>query len=310
LTSIVTPYIFANIKDIAIPEIDFDGGYLKNIDINIPAPTNYEDINLNLVNGDNAVELVADNLQANLVCDFSYKFGLTVKGKANIAIKKMNVDIELGISTQPGTPASDIAPKILADKVAVNINPDDIDIKLSGSLVSKIASVFIPLFKSTLIPLIVDDLTSQIKTIVETTVDEDLAKYGTQAEIPYLAGVTFDYGEMDGGIKVSTDKVLSGALNGTFFDAQKVQASKYTPTPFNVRDPKGKMLQAYLSDYVLNSMFESGFLTGNTLDITYLLKTYLNVTVTTDNLGLIVPEILTKYGSGKAVSLSGSFANT
>jgi hypothetical protein len=96
---------------------------------------------------------------------------LTVKGKANIAIKKMNVDLELGISTQPGTPSTDVAPKILADKVAVNINPDDIDIKLSGSLVSKIASVFIPFFKSTLIPMIVDDLTAQIKTIVETTVD-------------------------------------------------------------------------------------------------------------------------------------------
>jgi hypothetical protein len=62
LTSIVTPYIFANIKDINIPEIDFDGGNLKNIDINIPAPTNYDDIDLNLVNGDNAVELVANNL--------------------------------------------------------------------------------------------------------------------------------------------------------------------------------------------------------------------------------------------------------
>ena len=200
LTQIITPYIFANIKDINIPEIDFDGGSLKNIDINIPAPTNYQDINLNLVNADNAVELVADNLQANLVCDFSYKFGLTVKGKANIAIKKMNVDLELGISTQQGTPSTDVAPKILADKVAVNINPDDIDIKLSGSLVSKIASVFIPFFKSTLIPMIVDDLTAQIKTIVETTVDQDLAQFGTQAEIPYLAGVTFDYGEMEGGI--------------------------------------------------------------------------------------------------------------
>lgn len=222
----------------------------------------------------------------------------------------MNADIELGLTTQPGTPATDVAPKITADKVAVNINPDDIDIKLSGSLVSKIASVFIPLFKSTLIPMIVDDLTSQIKTIVDTTIDDDLALYGTQAEIPYLAGVTFDYGELNGGIQVSTDKILSGALNGTFFDAEKVQASKYTPTPFKVRDPSGKMLQAYISDYVLNTMFESGFLTGNTLDITYLLKTYLNTTVTTDNLGLVVPEILNKYGSGKAVSLSGSFAQT
>jgi len=31
------------------------------------------------------------------------------------------------------------------------------------------------------------------------------------------------------------------------------------------------------------------------------------VTVTTDNLGLVVPEILTKYGSGKAVGLAGKF---
>lgn len=91
----------------------------------------------------------------------------------------MNADIELGLSTQPGTPATDVAPKITANKVAIDINPDDIDIKLSGSLVSKIASVFIPFFKKTLIPMIVDDLTSQIKTIVETTVDDDLAQYGT-----------------------------------------------------------------------------------------------------------------------------------
>jgi len=51
---------------------------------------------------------------------------------------------------------------------------------------------------------------------------------------------------------------------------------------------------------------ESGFSTQNTLDITYLLSK-LNVTVTTDNLGVVVPEILTKYGSGKAVGLKGKF---
>jgi len=70
------------------------------------------------------------------------------------------------------------------------------------------------------------------------------------------------------------------------------------------------MLQAYISDYVLNTAFEAGFLTGNTLDITYLLENYLNVTVTTDNLGVVIPEILTKYGSGKAIGLSGKFVST
>ena len=58
------------------------------------------------------------------------------------------------------------------------MNPDDIDITLSGSLVAKIASVFIPLFKSTLIPMIVNDLVQTVTTTIDTTVDQDLALYG------------------------------------------------------------------------------------------------------------------------------------
>lgn len=73
------------------------------------------------------------------------------------------------------------------------MNPDDIDITLSGSLVAKIASVFIPLFKSTLIPMIVNELEQTVIKTIDTTVDQDLALYGIQEEIPYLAGVTFDY---------------------------------------------------------------------------------------------------------------------
>jgi hypothetical protein len=60
---------------------------------------------------------------------------------------------------------------LTVQKFNVNINPDDIDIVLSGSLVAKIASVFIPLFKSTLIPMIVNDLIKTVTTTINTTVD-------------------------------------------------------------------------------------------------------------------------------------------
>jgi hypothetical protein len=66
------------------------------------------------------------------------------------------------MSTQAGTPATDLAPKLTASKVDVSINPDDVDIELSGGLVSKIASLLIPLIKSSVIPLIVDDLKTQV----------------------------------------------------------------------------------------------------------------------------------------------------
>lgn len=96
-------------------------------------------------------------------------------------------------------------------------------------------------------------------------------------------------------------------VNGTFFDAQHEKTPSGTPASFTLHDPKGKDAQAYLTDYTISTALESGYTTGNTLDLTYLLKEYLNLTVTTDNLGELIPEVLTKYGSGKAVGLSGMF---
>jgi hypothetical protein len=93
---------------------------------------------------------------------------------------------------------------------------------------------------------------------------------------------------------------------GYFYNKNVKTPSKYTPVSFPVRKEGGQAGQGYLSEYTLNTLMESGFSTGNTLDITYLLSK-LGVTVTTDNLGLVIPEILTKYGSGKAVGLSGKF---
>lgn len=62
-----------------------------------------------------------------------------------------------------------------------------------------------------------------------------------------------------------------------------------------------------MSDYVLNTMFESGFMTGNNLDITYLLKTYLNITVVTCTLHPYIPELMDQYGCEHPISITGAF---
>lgn len=40
-----------------------------------------------------------------------------------------------------------------------------------------------------------------------------------------------------------------------------------------------------------------------------LLNKLLGITITTDILGVAIPELLTKYGSGKTVSIKGAFIN-
>lgn len=74
-----------------------------------------------------------------------------------------------------------------------------------------------------------------------------------------------------------------------------------------MRDASGKDAQLHLTDYTIDTALEAGFQTGQDLDITYLLSKYLNVTVTTDVIAKVIPQVLTKYGSGKAVSISGKW---
>jgi hypothetical protein len=80
----------------------------------------------------------------------------------------------------------------------INVNPDDIDIQLTGGLVAKIANILIPLLKSEVIPSIITQVTSTAKDLVDNTIDKDLKLYGIQNEIPFLAGVTLDYAQIMG----------------------------------------------------------------------------------------------------------------
>ena len=70
-----------------------------------------------------------------------------------VNIKKMGLNAILDIGTQQGiNQPYDLAPSVKVGALDVSLNPNDIDITLDGSLVSKIASIFIPLIKSTIIP--------------------------------------------------------------------------------------------------------------------------------------------------------------
>lgn len=295
-------------KDLTIPEVDFPGGWLKNLEIQLPQPP-LTDIGINFEHATNGVELTATDVTATINADFSYKYIITVTGQIEIDIKALSLDMEIDLQTQPGTPSYDVAPKLAVQKTDITINPKDVDIKLTGGLVAKIAAVFIPFIKSTVLPIIITTVTDGIKNVVDTTINTDLNVYGTQTVLPQFGGVTADYGQMAIFDQISSDSYFEMAVNGTFFNENAVAQSAYLPAAFPVRDPNGKSLQGHLTDYTLNTLAEAGLSTGNTLDVTAILYKLLNLTVTTDNMAVLIPELLTKYGSGKAVGLAGKFIN-
>jgi hypothetical protein len=63
---------------------------------------------------------------------------------------------------------------------------------------------------------------------------------------------------MGEGPKIS-ETVAQGGINGTFFDANKITKWANGPVKFDLHDPKGKMAQGYLTDYVVNTALYSGW---------------------------------------------------
>jgi len=101
---------------------------------------------------------------------------------------------------------------------------------------------------------------------------------------------------------------LSTRFNGTFFNEKTGLGPKETPAAFDIVNKKG-FLQGYMTEYTLNSLFESDALTGKKFDITSYITKYLNYTVTCGDLAVILPELVDKYGKTTAVTISAELGD-
>jgi len=190
---VFAPFIFNITKDLEIAEVDFDGGFLKDLVIHLPQPP-LEDIGINFEHATNGVELFASGAEATISADFSYKYWITVTGEVAIKINKLSVDLECDINTQ--AVGAETAPLLKMQKTDIIVNSDDVDITLTGGLVSRIASIFIPFLKSTVVPDIISTVEDLVVTAVDVTANKYIVEYGTHVAIEQLGWITADYSQM------------------------------------------------------------------------------------------------------------------
>ena len=150
IKNIVAPFIFKYLQDIKIPKLAISSGEFDNIEVKLPQPS-LKNIQTSFDGKNNAIELAVENATGTINSDFTFTYLFTVKGKAAITIKKIGIDFDIAAGTQAGQ-FGELAPKISIVKSNITIDPKDIDIKLSGGKVARIASVLIPLIKNTVIP--------------------------------------------------------------------------------------------------------------------------------------------------------------
>jgi len=56
---------------------------------------------MNFDSANDGIALLGSDINAHMVSDFEFKYWITVKGKADIVITKMAIEIEVDLSTQP-----------------------------------------------------------------------------------------------------------------------------------------------------------------------------------------------------------------
>jgi hypothetical protein len=219
-----------------------------------------DNVAVTLVNVSNALEMSATDIKMSATSKFKYKYELLeYKGSLDIKVTNVKFDVQVALSQQTGTPDYTIAPKVTVTKLDLDVSSKHTSIKFHGKdIVTQIVKLLEPLVQKTFEKDVVKGIKKQMTKIIDTTVDEDLSIYGTQASIPQDSNIIVDYG-MFGDSPMASDGVLNIDVNGTFFNVKKSSPSRLTPVDFSKFENDGKELWMLVSGYSFYTLFTAFF---------------------------------------------------
>ena len=152
--------------------------HLKLPDINVDSKTylhgNHITVNQDAQNvaftadvANNALVLNMNDLSANFYCDsfHAHEWIFVAKGHLEVKMETVNIGMGLSFSTQTDTDGN-VVPSVSAVDVLVDINRNDIDIKIWGNIWSDFAAAFEIFFKSTVVGLIQDGVTDTLTNTI------------------------------------------------------------------------------------------------------------------------------------------------
>ena len=110
------------------------------------------------MDGANAIEVSANNLEMKMHSSFRYDHIVLAKGTADIHCTQVGFNLRFDMEQQPGQPDYDIAPKIVVDSLKLSVSSHHTDIKLHGSTVTEIAKVILPLIQDSIQKSVVKEI--------------------------------------------------------------------------------------------------------------------------------------------------------
>ena len=116
------------------------------------------DVTVSFVDGANAIEVAANNLEMKMHLSFRQTKIMLVKGTADIHCTNVGFNLRFDMEQQPGNPDYDIAPKIVVEHLQLSVSSHHTDIKLHGSTVTEIAKIILPLIQDSIQKSVVKEI--------------------------------------------------------------------------------------------------------------------------------------------------------
>ena len=173
---IYTVEILKFLNNLALPNIDSNDGkdYLHGNHITVSQSAANVLFDVDLPN--NALTLTLNKLSANFYTDSfrAHSWIFVAKGHLEVIMDTVNVGLGLSFTTQT-LPDGRVVPMVNAVDVLVDINRNDINIKIWGNIWSDFAAAFEIFFKSTIVQLIQDTVKDTLTTTVPAYINTMLA---------------------------------------------------------------------------------------------------------------------------------------
>jgi len=215
------------------------------------------------------------------------------------------VNIGLGLKFKTQTLADGrVVPAVEAVDVTVDINKDDIDIKISGNIWSDFASAFEIFFKGTVVDLIHDSVHDALAKTVPDFINSELATADGNLQVPSFNTWFLDWQTSLPAVITSTTVELGA--KGILYDSKDGETEWSTAFPdMPYKDTaEPAQFQAYISDLSVDSLLGSylevgkveGWVHGD--DVPYTDKT-----ITAGEIDVAFPGLSAKYGADSIIDV-------
>ena len=299
--------ILKAINNLALPNIGDSKDYLHGNHVSVSQ--NAQNVIFDVDVANNAVKLTCKDLSANFYSDSFRAHSWIFVAKGNLEVKMSTVGIGLGLSfTTQTLPDGRVMPAVDAVDVLVDIDRNDIDIKIWGNIWADFAAAFEIFFKSTVVGLIQDGVETALSTTVPAVINAAFAGTDGMFAIPTENNWFLDW-EMPIAAIV-TETALEVGAKGIMFDEQVGESewsSAFVDMPYK-DSTETAGFQAYLSDLSVDSLMGSWLEVGDIAGWEYgdQLPEKFNTTITAGLLNTALPGMTAKYGADTIVDILGN----